>query len=59
MLATGQVWEKDAGFSCVRFEDGRPVTCPGGDVMEAAWCGVYVGSKVLPARKPTEAPPSV
>lgn len=49
MLAMGQVWEKDFGFSGVRFEDGRPVPRPGADVTEAAWCGVYVSLKVLPA----------
>ena len=55
MLATGQVWEKDSGFSCVHFEDGWLVTHVGGDVAEAAWCDSKVG-KFLPAWKPAKAP---
>lgn len=37
MLDKGQAWEEQAGFGCVRFEDGRPVMHPG-DVTEATSC---------------------
>lgn len=38
MLEKGQVWEKDAGFSHVPFEDGSVIHL-GRDVKKAAQCG--------------------